>query len=235
MTYDPEIEKLLPWYVKGLLEADDLQKVERYLAAHPDMASQLELIDQEARAVEQQHAALGAPMPGGLDRLLADIDMLERQGHRASHSDAASLAERLKGFWANFSSPAVRFTGAAAAFVIVAQTVLIGSMMAGGAGKGATPAISSFTTAAGPQERALNTAAQADWPVFLVVFKPDATIEAISDLLQSLSAKVIAGPMAGGFYKIAIAKEQLPADGEAGVLALLTAQSELVKFAAKGQ
>ena len=39
-----EIEMLLPWYVTGRLDRADRARVEGYLARHPDVAAQLDLV-----------------------------------------------------------------------------------------------------------------------------------------------------------------------------------------------
>nr|WP_321980113.1 hypothetical protein [uncultured Cohaesibacter sp.] len=237
MTYDPEIEKLLPWYAKGLLEAKDQQSVEFYLAAHPEMRVQLELIEEEALAVEQQHAALGAPAPGGLDRLLADIDGLLAQEEEAQAGAAGlleSFREGIKRFLGNFSSPAMQLAGAAAAVVIVAQAVIIGGLMDRGVENEAAQ-VPAFTTAAGPDAAAPNILAAQDVAIFLVAFNKDARMEEINALLKSLSAKIVAGPKAGGFYQIQIRKDLLPEGGDVAVLERLKANPDLVQFVSISQ
>ncbi|WP_090074891.1 hypothetical protein [Cohaesibacter marisflavi] len=237
MTYDPEIEKLLPWYAKGLLEAKDQQSVESYLANHPDMRMQLGLIEEEALAVEQQHAALGAPAPGGLDRLLADIDGLQAQEEGARGNTIGffeSFREGIKRFLGNFSSPAMQLTGAAAAVVIVAQAVIIGGLMDRGTEKEAAQ-VSAFTTAAGPEGAAPNALAAQDVAIFLVAFNKDARMEEINALLKSLSAIIVAGPKAGGFYQIQIKKDLLPEGGDVAVQERLKANTDLVQFVSISQ
>ncbi len=237
MTYDPEIEKLLPWYAKGLLEAKDQQSVESYLAAHPEMRVQLELIEEEALAVEQQHAALGAPAPGGLDRLLADIDGLQAQEEQAQAGAAGlleSFREGIKRFLGNFSSPAMQLTGAVAAVVIVAQAVIIGGLMDRSV-ENVAAQVPAFTTAAGPDAAASNVLAAQDVAIFLVAFNKDARMEEINVLLKSLSAKIVAGPKAGGFYQIQIRKDLLSEGGDVTVLERLKANPDLVQFVSISQ
>ena len=60
-----QIEMLLPWYVGGSLDATDRDRVERYLAHHPDLRRQLDLIRQERRETIQANEALPTSSAGG--------------------------------------------------------------------------------------------------------------------------------------------------------------------------
>lgn len=227
MTYDPEIEKLLPWYAKGLLDADDAAKVEVYLDAHPEMRLQLDLIDDEMQAIEQQHAALGAPSPDGLDRLMATIDAEEQALKPVSaqiKESGTGFANYLRKFVESFQRPGVQFAAMAAALIIVAQGVVIGSLMP--TEPAAPKSGGSYVTASGPKQ-----VAEAKGVRFLVSFKSDARLSDISKLLKQHSATVVAGPKAGGFYEILVAQDKLPELGPDAVLKALQAEKDLIKFA----
>lgn len=243
MTYDPEIEKLLPWFAKGLLEPDDSEKVETYLAAHPEMRRQLDLIAEETLAVEQQHAALGAPSAGGLDRLLGSIDALEaKSGLTASLAASVAASGRagsgitgwIRAFFAGLSSLSMQLVAGAVAVVIVAQAVIIGNLVHGGSGKTDMPTVSTFTTAAGPQAKTLSQAGMPSGSL-LVAFRKDASVGAVNGLLKELGAIVKDGPKAGGFYEIVIAQDHLPAGGIEAVLEQLKARNDVVQFASASQ
>ena len=234
MTYDPEIEKLLPWYEKGLLEEKDHKAVDAYLADHPKMRSQLDLIAEEAVAVEQLHAALGAPSSGGLDRLLADIDATQAEGRSGKSSQMNRLLGVVREAFGSFSTPALQIAGVAAAVIIVAQAFVIGGLM-DWSWQNNKSEIATFTTAAGPQGNGADVAASNDFAVYLVAFRKDASIETMNALLKSLSAKIVFGPKAGGFYEIAIDRGLLPAGGEDAVLEALKTNKELIQFASKSQ
>ena len=225
MTYEPEIEKLLPWYAKGLLEPQETAQVDAYLAEHPEMRMQLDLIAEEDMAVEQIHASLGAPKPGGLDRLMAQIDTLEAQQAPVAHA-ATSLASKFKGFLGNFSTPGMKFAAMAAALVprVIVQGVVIGGLIEGG--RQATPP-GSFATASGPQEMV----EVVDGAVFLVAFQKDARMDAVAALLKAQSARIISGPRAGGFFELEVPKNKLPEGGAKAVVEALKSNGELIKFA----
>ncbi|WP_319533542.1 hypothetical protein [uncultured Cohaesibacter sp.] len=222
MTYEPEIEKLLPWYAKGLLEPQETAQVDAYLADNPEMRMQLDLIAEEDVAVEQIHASLGAPQPGGLDRLMAEIDALEAKQAPVTHA-ANSLASKLKGFLGNFSTPGMKFAAMAAALVVIVQGVVIGGLIEGG--RDAT-APGSFTTASGPQE----VMQVVDGAVFLVAFQKDARMDAVAALLKAQSARIISGPKAGGFFELEVPKNKLPEGGAKAVVEALKSNGDLIKF-----
>src|SRR5262245_62093995 len=68
-----EIEMLLPWYVTGKLDPSDHAKVEAYLAAHPDVARQLDLVRAERHETVAANEALGWPSAGATERLMAGL------------------------------------------------------------------------------------------------------------------------------------------------------------------
>ena len=57
-----EIEALLPWFVRGTLAAGDRARVDSYLARHPDMRLQLDLVREEMdESVAANEAVAAAP------------------------------------------------------------------------------------------------------------------------------------------------------------------------------
>ena len=222
MTYDPEIEKLLPWYAKGLLEPEESKAVDAYLTEHPEMRKQLDLIAEETVAVDQLHAALGAPAPGGLDRLMASINEME-ESPASRLSNAGGLIERSKAFFGSLSSSGLQWAAMAAAVVIVGQGMIIGGLMRAMPGEEANAP--SYKTASGPDQDALVHGAK-----FLIAFKDDARMADIARLLKSQSAMIMAGPKTGGFMEIVVPTGKLPEAGIEAVLAAFKAETALVKF-----
>lgn len=68
-----EIEMLLPWYVTGKLDRADKGRVEAYLARHPHLSTQLDLMRAEREQSVLGNEALGAPPAAALDRLMASL------------------------------------------------------------------------------------------------------------------------------------------------------------------
>src|SRR5262245_64385639 len=68
-----EIEMLLPWYATGRLDRADMARVESYLARHPQLARQLDLVRDEQEQTVAANEALGWPSAGAIDRLTARL------------------------------------------------------------------------------------------------------------------------------------------------------------------
>ena len=227
MTHASDIEKLLPWYAKGLLEDNETREVETYLDAHPEMRMQLDLIAEEDKAVEQIHASLGAPSPKGLDTLLAQIDAEDKKAAPVSEM-LTNLSRMASKLITSFKTPGVQFAAIAAALIIVAQAVIIGNLSF------TDPILpkGTFTTASGPQ----NTAPVATDDVKLIVaFKKGVALDDVVLMLKTVKARVVSGPKANGFFEIAVAKDNLPAGGVKELLKQLQAQKGLIKFVAKAK
>src|SRR5687768_14432843 len=77
-----EIEMLMPWYVTGKLDPSDRARVEAYLAAHPEVARQLDLARAERDEAVAANEALGWPSPAATERLMASLPAA-RPGARA--------------------------------------------------------------------------------------------------------------------------------------------------------
>jgi hypothetical protein len=247
MKYDQDIEQLLPWYAKDLLSDEEKSQVDRYLADHPDMRAQLQLIEEENVASQQVHDALGGPRPGGLDRLMARIDVEDSAKDPVGQISQAGngLLAKIGGFFDGFSRPALQMAGMAAAVVIVAQALVIGGMlqqdgsMPAGANQVASApepmlepnveANRSFKTASVKKSASMAASEQAGAKL-LIAFNSDAKVSDINALLKSSSATIVAGPKAGGMYEIFVAEAKLPEGGAKMLSKDLTENKALVKF-----
>jgi hypothetical protein len=179
-----EIEMLLPWYVTGKLDPSDRAKVEAYLAAHPDVARQLDLVRAERRETAAANEALGWPSTGAAERLMAALPAA-RPGWSALRALRGSLQQMGDLFTAPTAS-AVRWAAFAAAVLIAVQTVAIATLVSQRPG--------TYEAASGPQA--------GDGIALLVAFTDDAKATAISQLLTDFDASIVDGPKAGGLYKI---------------------------------
>ena len=116
-----EIEMLLPWYVGGTLAADDRGRVERYLADHPELRHQLELIREEQHETVTANEALPTPPAGALERLTASLP----QG-RAGLLERLRQSESWGAIAEFFSAPTpsgVRIASIAAALLLLVQSL----------------------------------------------------------------------------------------------------------------
>ncbi|MEM9357675.1 MAG: hypothetical protein AAGB04_15830 [Pseudomonadota bacterium] len=188
-TEREEIEMLLPWYESGTLDPADFERVERYLEAHPEMRSQLELVGDERFETTIANEMLGAPSPGALDKL--------REAIAAETPAPSPLVTAGKSIWqeiANlFSSPtprAVQYAGIAAALALMLQAGIIGSMWqtpTGSAPQG------SYATASGEEGSGFSV---------IVRFAPTATTAAIAEALNPLKGQIVSGPKPGGMFEV---------------------------------
>ncbi len=219
MTEREAIEAMLPWYESGQLDTQDKARVEAYLSSHPDMASQLSLVEEERIETVQMNEARGAPSAGALDRLMASIEE-----HEVSNPSFASTRTAVWG-WASklLGAPvpaSLQWVAAAAAVLIVVQGVSLGVLMTSGVPQG--PA---YETASGPGQ----AAAQGSFA--LVQFNESARAEEISGILTQMGFTIVDGPKPGGVYKIRISDKVLEDAKRDTILKELLAKQNLISFA----
>ena len=217
------VEALLPWYESGQLDADDAKRVDAYLADHPDMAHQLALIGEERVETTLLNEARGTPRAGSLDRLMESI-----QEHEAANPSLAATKKAVWG-WASrlVGAPVpagLRWVAAAAAILIVAQGVTLGVLMTSGVPRGP-----GYETASGPGE----TAEKGTFA--LVQFADGARAEDINRILTDMGLTIVGGPKPGGVYRVRISDEALDDAKRDTILKKLSAQQNLISFAAPSE
>ena len=121
-----EIEMLLPWFVTGKLDAGEQLRVEAYLADHPEMLRQIDLIDAERSEAVTNNEAVGVPPAETLARLMGAIDRrsLSRRSGFATVSGAVQNALDWLG-----SRSALVPVAAAVAVALVLQAGTIGAFL----------------------------------------------------------------------------------------------------------
>jgi hypothetical protein len=219
-TEREQIEMLLPWYVAGTLEAGDTARVERYLATHPEMAAQLELIREERSETGLANEMRGMPAPGGLERLRASIAREAPAGTKLAHA-GRGLWQELKALFVNPTPRAVQWAAMAAAVVLMLQAGVIGGLMTSGPRSGT----GTFEVAGGPQAEGIK---------LLVRFAPTATATAIANVLSSVDAQIVAGPKPGGFFEIRVARSADGKSDKAAVAEKLKAAPNVVSMVLGG-
>lgn len=198
MSRRDELESLLPFYVNGTLEGEDLAAVERWLES--DTAAMAALAEAEGEFSESLagNEAIRPPAEA-LSRFSKQLDV-ETGPVRAKSSPSmlAGLFGRL------LAIPASVAWGAAA---LAIGFVLVQSVLEPGR--------------RGPDFEIAGSEA-ADTPFALVRFKPDAKMADIAGFLTENRATIQSGPAAGGVFKIGIPVETV-ADYDR-VLAVMAAQ-----------
>jgi anti-sigma factor RsiW len=206
-----EIEMLLPWYVTGRLDAADLAKMEAYLAAHPEVARQLDLARTERDETVAANEALGLPSAGATARLMASLPAA-RPGWAAMRALRGGL-QQVGDLLAAPTANAVRWAALAAAVLIAVQGIAIVSLLNERAG--------TYQTASGGQS--------GDGIALLVTFADDAKATAISQLLTDLDGSIVDGPKAGGVYKIRLRTEDRSPAGREALTRRLAERRDIVR------
>ena len=206
-----EIEMLLPWYVTGRLDAADLAKMEAYLAAHPEVARQLDLARTERDETVAANEALGLPSAGATARLMASLPAA-RPGWAAMRALRGGL-QQVGDLLAAPTANAVRWAALAAAVLIAVQGIAIVSLLNERAG--------TYQTASGGQS--------GDGIALLVTFADDAKATAISQLLTDFDASIVDGPKAGGVYKIRLRTEDRSTAGREALMRRLAGRRDIVR------
>lgn len=217
-----EIEMLLPWFAAGTLNRAETSRVEAYLNANPEVASQLSLVREELAETIGANESLGAPSPGALDRLMTAIET-ESGPLTASSRAPDSLWQRLSDWIGELSPRPLAVAAAVAVTVMCVQAVMLGVLVTGDdAGQ--------FRTASGDRLAEPSEAGT----VALVGFAGTAAVEDINTLLQSHGASIVDGPLPGGLYRVRLSDEELSAAERDAVLSQLLTETGVVVFAAPG-
>jgi anti-sigma factor RsiW len=208
-----EIEMLLPWYATGKLDRADVAKVESYLARHPQMSAQLDMIRAEREQTALANEALGSPSAEARDRIMASL-ATARPASLAQSIVASGLFRRLSAFFTAPTASGVQWAGLAAAALIVLQAAAITGLVVGGSGD-------SYQTASGQNIGNGITA--------LVVFADDAKAPAIARLLTEFDASIVDGPKPGGVYKIRLRMADRSQAAQDALLGRLAQRREVVR------
>lgn len=211
------IELLLPWYMTGKLDADDRERVEKFLFDNPETGEQIALLDQEIAATIELNEAMGAPSPGSLNRLLEDLD--RKFGRSEETSDSGWVRKSIDALRDAFELPMVRFAGIAAAIVIVVQAVAIGSL-------------STFETDRPAYQTASGEAGTTEPPgaQLVVMFAQDAPVSDVTTLLQEIDAVIIRGPVGDGLYELRLARQGATEEQLDELIGMLSEREDLIRF-----
>ena len=214
-----DFEMLLPWFVTGKLAPDEQGQVEAYLAAHPDMRKQLDLIEAERTDTVVNNEAMGAPSAEALAKLMGAIDA-KSLSRRSGFASLSSLVQ--SGLdWLGSRSALVP-VAAMAAVAIVLQAGLIGALLVNK--PAATLGEKISHTASVPKSDQAGTFA-------LVGFAPTATLHDVEKVLGPLGLSIADGPKAG-IYRVKLSEKVL-GDTERDILiTALIAQPSVITFAA---
>ena len=216
LTEREEIETLLPWYVVGTLTRAEMERVAAYIARHPELEAQLELVREELAETAAANEALPSAPAGALGRLLDQVRAEPTPPLRAVSTAGRGLWQGLIGLFTAPTGPAVRWAAAAAVAVILAQAVALGVLVS-------TTLEDGYETASGGA-----SATAAGGTRLLVQFKPAANAEAVATLLSGMSAEIVGGPKPGGAFVVRISEKSLAETEKNAIIARLRARGDLV-------
>ncbi|HKR86581.1 MAG TPA: zf-HC2 domain-containing protein [Phenylobacterium sp.] len=201
LDWHEQTQTLLPWYVSGELDGEELELVEAHLRECAECRAEFRL---EHRL---GHAVAGMPFD-------ADLGWVRMRERIAAQRDRQGLSGVLRGA---FSSSAR--TGWAIAAQVVLVVGAIGMLL-----PLTQPAASDHAPGApAPGYHALGAAPPAPAGDVIVVFRPEAQAQDLSRALRDSSARLVDGPTAAGAYVLAVAPSE-----RAAALAKLRASGEVV-------
>jgi len=218
-----ELELLLPWYCNGTLDAKDQARIEAALKTDPGLAASLALTREDRDGVLELTQATEAPksiearfmaqLDGEIARARASADPLGMETGLFARF-GAWLNETLFGF----APQRLGMIAAAAALIIAVQAGVITSLS--GSGTGDTPG---FETASGDSGSPTGSG-----QTFLIQFADGADLTALGVFLGTEKAKLVDGPLQGGFFKVRFDAEDNRTQDD--LTTLLRAKSELFRL-----
>jgi hypothetical protein len=218
-----EIETLLPWFVTGKLGTADQRRVERYLHEHPEMQRQVALAREENQETVAGAESFGMPSRASFDRLMTQVAAQPRR--RAGVLEAvAPFFERIADFITGLSRPQIGAMAAAAALVVAVQAASLVYLATG------SSPTHTYETASGGSD------VKADQGTFaLVSFRPTATAAEVTAALAELNMQIVAGPRAGGIWRVRLSPEALAQDQAEARLAALRSKNTVIGFVSLAQ
>ncbi|UGQ46915.1 zf-HC2 domain-containing protein [Massilia endophytica] len=171
------VQALLPWHVAGTLSAAEQAQVRRHL-------EECAVCQEDAALQRLMMAAEPGPPPGldmdrAMERMMARVDAAPAPVPQ--RSAAPSLIQRLRGL---LGEGAWRNWALAAQFAVIA---ILGLGLMRPASESSYRALGSGAVAA---------------PQLIVIFKPDARLADVQQLLQDAGARIVDGPTVTGAYLV---------------------------------
>jgi len=208
-----EIEMLLPWHAAGTLNARDARRVEEALARDPELAKQYAVIREEYAETIHLNESLGAPSVRAMQKLFAAIDGEPVRKPSLSSRISTGIAQ----FFASLSPRTLAWSATAAAFALLLQAGVIGTVLMNGQTYQTASLSTNEKPAPAPMTREL--AATGTPPRALVRFAPDAKMADINTLLDSYQATVLGG--ANGLFRLQFGSKSMNKDEVAGLMSKL--------------
>lgn len=208
-----EIELMLPWYETGQLDAEEMSRVEAYLAKDAELRERLALVREESAETITANESLGMPRVGARDRLMAQI-----AAEAGPPRKAGQFSSLIKRFSHGTLSPGLALGGALAALVIIVQAAVLVSV------------INYDPRDGGPQLASGQETVSQTGTFALIRFQNNANAQDIAGLLRASKAVIVDGPKPGGMFRIRISPETLSEQDRDALLASFRERADLVAF-----
>jgi anti-sigma factor RsiW len=181
-----DAEELLPWYVTGQLEGDELALVETHLSSCAHCRRQLAF----ERHMVEEFAGMTPEIDTGWARLKQRLEAPEPvaafRPARVRQSWWNRLASDAEGLWQTLTRPAVAALATVqVAFVAIAGTVLFSLSQ--------------------PSYQALGSAPPPQSANVIAMFRSDTTESQMRDLLRANGARVVGGPTSADAFLLRVA------------------------------
>ncbi|WP_120495527.1 zf-HC2 domain-containing protein [Kiloniella sp. EL199] len=174
-----EIEELLPFYVNGTLEGEELEVVKKALAEDEALREECTFLESMRDEVHNQDLGI-SPGGFGLKRLQRDLAKEKTaQTQKIPQND-------------NVKSSVWRIAAFAACIMLLVQTAYVVPLWQQN---------NDLIAASG------GNVAPVRGPVLSVTFVPEAQEENIRELLLAVDARIVDGPSALGIYKLSVPKD----------------------------
>ena len=190
---ETDIEFLLPWHAAGTLGPREARRVEEALRNDPEIARRYALVREELGETIGLNESLGTPS----GRIMADLfRRIDAEPKRRAAAPGWSL--RVAEFFAGLTPRTLTYATGAAVIAILLQAGIIGGIML-------------KETQTGGYETASAPATDPGVGAFtLIRFAPQATSDDINRFLQSNKLSIVAGPVAGGMYRVKVGMANMP-------------------------
>lgn len=219
MITKEEIETLLPWYVTGKLTPSDRAKVEDYIISHPEMSTQVALIQHESEETIESNQRLGGPSHKAFDNLMDEIEREEKDR-------SLPLLSRVTKFFQEMHPQSFQVAAFAAIALLLGQAVVIGSLMTGPSfGPTSSPAPYETASSSDPTDIAVDLE---------LAFQDDITAVEIKDTLIAIGVTVVGGPNPGGVYQLSFGQSAPVEEELEKIITDLRSRSGLIRFVAAG-
>jgi hypothetical protein len=221
MTHS-EIVQLLPWYVNGTLSEDERSAAEVHLAQCQECSRELKQLKELESAVLGVAEQAPAPSSAGLNRVLARIEVYEKERQRAHEKRFGGLTW-LSDAWTSWWQPTPNLARAVIAVQLLVILALAGmlSLRKGPGGTG--------ETAGGPA----GVQRPQEVTQISVSFVDGVSERMIRETLLNIKGRIVDGPSVLGLYTVEVPIPPQQREQVDKLIQQLQHNAQVVRFAAR--